>query len=373
MTDLANPLENIIKSLDREAEQESLAEDHRESFFDGAPSEEVIVGRAREYDDIEKHLVRREEWLAVAKKLFAEKGGPLRLLTLPGRHRLEIELYRDAGLFGAGDLEELPVVGFETSPDVFGLLATTRPSFLKLYHDDLLQTLIDTKRRFHEELLGLFPFDIINLDLTINLVAPSEGPYGPVLEAIRQCFKLQGTQTRNWALMVTFRAVREETSDDLIQKLVAQYQENLEGHPKVKEACYSQYGTTSASKILESNPEEALAVFAAKWIVEQAHSFDLRLVRYRRLAYVRDYERSPRRYTICKLILTFSKERLPPYEVPGRAVPVLSSHIDDLVEVVKRRERNVTEMVRSLEKSSPQYLATLEGEIERLKAAVDRG
>lgn len=364
-------VESIIKSLDREGYQDDRINKHQGSFFDRAPSGEILIARAREYDDIEKHIVRKEYWLKVARDLRDKKGDAIKLLTLPGRYRFEIELYREHGLFGETALDaELPVVGFETSPEVFGLLQTAQPRLRRLFHDDLIPTLIDSKSKHYAELVKLFPFDIINLDLTNNLVAPSDGPYGPILEAIRACFKLQGAQTHDWVLMLTFRAVVEDTNQQAIDRLTIQYQANIDKYPQVKDACYNKYNSISAVQIMANSPEMALGQFASKWIVDQAHSFDFKLVDTAHLCYSRS--RGDSSYSVRKLLFRFRRERVPKYAWPGK--DDLAWHIDDIVTVVSgRKQEDISAKIKALVASKPDYIRSLQAEVERMKAICDKG
>lgn len=367
----SSSVERIIKSLDREGHQDDQINKHQGSFFDRAPSGEILVARAREYDDIEKHIVRKEYWLKVARDLRDKKGEAVKLLTLPGRYRFEIELYRENGLFGETTLDtELPVVGFETSPEIFGLLQTAQPRLRRLFHDDLIPTLIDPRSKHYDELTTLFPFDIINLDLTNNLVAPSDGPYGPILEAIRACFKLQGAQIHDWALMLTFRAVVEDTSRQAIDRLTTQYQDNIDKYPQVKEACYKRYKSISAIQIMADSPEMALGQFASKWVVDQAHSFDFKLVNTAHLCYSRP--RGDSSYSVRKLLFRFRRERVPQYAWPGK--DELAWHIDDILTVVEGgKQEDISAKVEALTKSKPEYVRSLQAEVERMKATFDKG
>lgn len=364
-----DPISEIIEHLNLEQDQEAQVTKGATSFFSSAPPDEVLIARAREYDDLAKHLVRRNFWLRTAKELKERKGRPLRLLTLPGRHRLEIELYRSHGIFGPTSLDEdLPVVGFETSPDVFGLLKLASPPFSRLFHADLIETISTSSAQHHGDLLELFPFDIINLDLTVNLVAPKEGPYGPVLQSIRECFKLQGSHAYDWALMLTFRAMLEDTSPDTIDELKQLYQNNLNDHVPIRQAFYERYHLLRAEQILHQDPEDALGQFTAKWIIDQAHTFDFRLVESRHLFYRRLL--GTRNYSIRKLIFRFRKERIPPFIMPRRDSQALPWQIDDLVTIVgKTRSVDVDSRLEGLRTSSPEFVEKLAHEIETLKSS----
>jgi hypothetical protein len=374
--DSVDDVAKFVGDLDREGQQESDVLHGEGAYFsDDAPDAGTLVRRAREYDDLPKHIVRVEHWLKMAKSLFKAKGKGLRLLTLPGRYALEVALYHRNGL-----LEErtengnttVYAVGFETSPDVFGLLQSGPQRFFRLFDGDLIDTLADPNAPHRKELTQLFPFDIINLDLTVNLVAPSEGPYGPVLAAIRDCFKLQGAQPDDWALMVTFRAGLPETDSRAIAAWREEFQRNLDTHPSVKDACFQAHGCATVNELFEQDEEEALAQVAAKWIAEQAHACNWQVRSARQLWYTRQHDGGT--YTIRKIVFRFSiAARLPQYAMPTKEIPTMPWHIEDLVSVVKARSNDIDEAILRLRgrEDSDRKIGVLLEDIDSLKAWID--
>src|SRR5262245_32977544 len=139
-------LDNFIEALNEEGAQEARVDAHENSFFDNMPDDETVVTRAREFDDLPKHWVRKKVWLKIAKDIQRAHNRGLRLLTLPGRHRFEVGLYAREGLLARvtdGEHERLAVVGFESDPTVFGLLATAQPPLLEMLRGDVLAALIE--------------------------------------------------------------------------------------------------------------------------------------------------------------------------------------------------------------------------------------
>jgi hypothetical protein len=366
-------VEKFLEDLNKEADQEKAVEENTGSYFSAAPAEEVLRRRAREYDDLPKHLVRTHHWLKVARALHKAKGSGLRLLTLPGRYAIEVGLYHRNGLLeqlaGEEGDDSLYVVGFETNPEVYGLLLSSRPRLLRLFDGSLVETLTNFASKTHQELVALFPFDIINLDLTVNLVAPSEGPYGPVPAAIHECFKLQGAQPHDWALMLTFRAGLPETDPSAVGIWREEYQRNLEQHVAVKDACYETYSSSTVNELFARDAEEALGQCAAKWIADQGHATDWRIVSSKHLRYQREYENGT--YTIRKLVFRFSRAKLPQYAMPTKTVPTVPWHLDDLVKVVKSQSQDIDRFLERLRETKADYVDTLLREIEALKVAAD--
>ena len=140
-------LDNFLAdALDKEEKQEQQAETHEGSFFENAPDDSAMVARAREFDDIGEHWVRRELWLKTVKRIAKNKGSGVRMLTLPGQHRFEIKLYESENVLEVTSVDgesRLGVVGIEYDPTIFGLLATSEPRLLELLRGDVLAALIE--------------------------------------------------------------------------------------------------------------------------------------------------------------------------------------------------------------------------------------
>jgi hypothetical protein len=364
-TPSSESISGFLRSLNEDIE-EKIAREHKDSLFDHMPSEHTISDRVRRYDDPVKHLVRKEAWVKTARRLYQAKGSSLRVLTLPGRHRLEVELYLKEG-FISPDNGQIYVVGFETSPDVFGLLRTMEPRFLRLYQRDLIEVLSSPgTEEDYKRLAEAFPFDIINLDLTVGIANKTDAPYGPVLQAIRACLKLQGNQTSDWALMLTFRADAQDVNQRTLTDLTENFQTNLEQHPLVKEKCYSRHQTENASEFLAAKPEEALGRFLAKWIADQAFFFEWKVQVCKHIRYDRKYGSGS--YPIRKIVLEFTRERLPGYSLPRRNAQATTWLIDGLVSAVAGSvTEDVGEKIDGLRRSKPDYVVLIANEIEELK------
>jgi hypothetical protein len=363
----ASPLDELIESLEVEKAQEKRATGDADSPFADAPAEEVWVERAREYDDKVKHLVRKRSWLKTAKNLRDEKGSGLRVLTLPGRYRLEIELYRKNGVLD-DDRDQLEVVGFESSPEIFGLLNVMQPPLERLFFGDLVKALGDPDGEIYPELAGLFPFDIVNLDLTVNLITQSDAPYAPVLKAIRECIRLQTPKNGEWALMLTFRwDPSVQVNPDSFVRLKEEFDSNLKQHPAVRKACGQLHNVTTGEAFYTQDPEEAIARFAAKWVVDQAHAFEWRVKRSEQIRY--DRETPAGSYSIRKIVLVFKRGSISRHDLPGKAIPTQTWQVEDLETVVGvGRTTDYDERLAALGDTER---AALQAELDQLKIAAD--
>lgn len=364
-------LDVLLDALNREDVQEREIESHEKSFFATAPDDATIVARAREFDDVHKHWVRRDLWLKTVRKIHKAKGSGVRLLTLPGQHSFEIKLYAKENLLELHAEDDktacLAVVGFETDPTVFGLLKTTAPILMELLCGDVLSALIEPQSDNGQTIRKHAPYDIINLDLTTNIATENDGPYSPFLRGVRECFQLQGAQSGRWALMVTFRAGMAETEASVINVLETFFEENLKTHLKVKEACHDRYGVDSAKKVLENTPEEGLGQITAKWIIEQGHQFEWECNFFRHATYERTYvkQNSPGRYSLRKLVFEFSRRPTGSREIVCNAIPAQSWHAEDLARLFESAA--LLDVDKAVTNISPEYRRMLENEIEELR------
>ena len=329
-------LTELLSNLDESA-QEERAERHSGSIFQNAPDDETIVQRAREFDDIPKHWVRRELWLKTVKQVLkTKKGSPkIRLLTLPGRNLFEVKLYEKEGLLDrvvVDGEERLAVVGFESDPSVLGLQLTARPRLLEMLQGDILDALADSGTVNGRAIRRHAPYDVINLDLTGNIATPHDGPYSPFFKGVRECFQLQGPRSEPWALMVTFRAGLSDVEPNVLKDLQECLQENLAQHLQVREAVMKRYRVRTAKEILEKTPEEGLGQFTAKWIVEQGHTFEWESTHYRHASYNRAFTHAGRngQYSLRKLVFVFTKHPSSRDHLPIRGVPSQAWHGENL-------------------------------------------
>lgn len=366
--DLEKFLDDVLKKEDA---QEKHVAANSGSFFEDAPDDATLIVRAREFDDVPKHWVRREMWLKTAKKIARAKGAGIRLLTLPGRHLFEVKLYAKENLLekqvGADGEERLAVVGFETDPTVFGLVTTSGPKLLEMLCGDVLTALINPPSPNGKIIRSHVPYDVINLDLTANIATLADGPYSPFLQGVRECFQIQGTQTGDWALMVTFRAGMLDNDPKVVHELEAFFQRNLEAHLKVKEACLDRYKVGTAKEVLAKEPEEGLGQVTAKWIIEQGHQFEWECKVFRHAAYDRIFHRDSvqHRYSLRKLVFEFSRRLTNPRQLVLAAVPAQAWHAEDLARLFDSNSLlDVDEKVAGIK---PEYRARIEAEIEDLQ------
>jgi hypothetical protein len=361
----------LLSDYAQEAEQEQDVREGKGSIFDEAPPADIIRLRAFEFDDNLKHFVRKTVWLKVARHLFEKKGSGLRLLTLPGPFALEVKLYNKEQLLAASSLEEgapLDVVAFEREPTAAGQLKLGVPRLKRVFTGCLLDALVNPRSPNHDGLVECFPFDVVNLDLTSNIVAAHDAPYGKALRAITECMRRQGRQDV-WALMVTFKASVPDTNPDTINELRECYRLNIETYSRVRAACEERYKTADAGAVFEADPEHALSEFLAKWIVEQAHVIGgWRSARFEHVY----YRRTPGEnivYQIRKLIFRLERVANNRRALPTRGGMADSWEIDDIVSIV--RSGNGLDAEASMREEfgkKPAFESAIRAEIEAFKA-----
>jgi hypothetical protein len=363
-------LGEFLDGLDKEDAQERAVEAHEGSYFESAPDDTTILVRAREFDDVHKHWARRELWLRTAKRIRKAKGAGLRLLTLPGQHQFEVKLYAKEELLALSNQDggdRLEVVGFENDPAIFGLLATAEPKLLELLRGDILAALIEPVSANGKALRAHAPYDLINLDLTSNIATSNDGPYSPFLKGVRECFQLQGNQTGSWALMVTFRAGMMDTEPTVVTELAKLFQQNIDDHLLVKEACLERYGVDTAEGVLAKDPEGGLGQFTGKWVIEQAHAFEWECTFYRHAAYDREYEKDGKagRYSLRKLVFEFSRHLTGSKQMVLSGIPPQSWHAQDLSRLFEQAA--LLDVDDAVSKIKARHRERLEKEIEEMR------
>jgi hypothetical protein len=314
--------------------------------------------------------VRRELWLKTVKRIRKAKGAGLRLLTLPGQHLFEIKLYAKEELLerlNDDGEERLAVIGFETDPTVFGLLATAGPRLLEVLRGDVLAALTEPKSSNGKVIRTHAPYDVINLDLTTNIATRNDGPYSPFLQGVRECFHIQGAQTGSWALMVTFRAGMMETEPTVIRKLEEFFQKNLDEHLKVREACLDRYQVETAKEVLAKHPEEGLGQITGKWVIEQGHAFEWECTFFRHAAYERAYTTATgqQRYSLRKLVFEFSRRLTGRRQLVLGTIPAQSWHGEDLTRLFAATA--LLDVDEAVAKIKPEYKRRIEDEIEAMR------
>ncbi|HXI71893.1 MAG TPA: hypothetical protein VNN22_16175 [Verrucomicrobiae bacterium] len=340
--DNSDSIKALETQLSQEEQQDKVVLESKELIFDEIDADKLRA-RELEYTDVEKHFVRKNAWLKVAKELapgvrsYYARG--LRYLTLPGFNRLDVALLRKENLLAVDplDADKIYVAGFETDPAKYGRMASRNPKFKLFGNCSVEAALTDHQNPYYTELLGLFPFDIINLDLTTSLTPQKEGPYSTTMQAINNVFRQQAGYPLPWSLFLTFRNVPTDWERRALQQLCENLQKNISDYPSVRDAFVKRYNELNVADLQKKDAKLCISQSVIKWLVDRAHSFDIHLKDYHCYEYQRYSDGLPP-YTICKQVMTFSKGEVSIAVLPMKDTPREAWMQEDLVKCINRHK-----------------------------------
>jgi len=331
--------QDVYDFLSEEESQEKEAADLSKSFLEGVIPE-LFVEREREFKDVEKHWVRTRGWLKVARQIAEETrklyGRGFRYFTLPAYYRLDISLFLRENLldvvdnFEDGSAKKVYVAAFENDPTKYGRMKGQSPEFTLFGTSDIEDALINPQNKFYAELLQLFPFDVINLDLTTSLTPRHEGPYSKTLRAINEVFVRQASHPAKWALFLTFRNMPVEFEERALDELCRNLQSNLDKYQQAQEAFQNAYSVARVEELRKDRPQICVSQAVAKWLVDRAHSNNTDLKSMECYYYTRRPTGNITPYYIYKQVLVFSRGEIAQSIMPTKGNPVLPWMIDDL-------------------------------------------
>lgn len=374
----------FLEQLDKEQEQEARnSSGHILSIDEINP--EVFRERQREYRDVEKHWVRKNAWLKVAQQILKSKTtvSPgtqgLRYLTLPSYFRLDVSLLMSHNLLeitkqnDSGIPEQIYVAGFETDPFKFGRMQGQIPRLKLLGATTIENALTNPEDEYYIQLRELFPFDIVNLDLTTSLTPRHEGPYSKTLQAIETVFELQGARPQSipWALFLTFRNVPNEWEQSALIQFLKNLQENLDIHPLALEAFQKRYQKNSVDELRERDERTCMSQSIVKWLVDRGNHYKFALDSLKGYYYTRHNAGLPS-YDVYKVLLVFKKDQLNIAQIPTKVIPTQSWMIDGVVKCIGlHRCIDVEERLLSISyNGKEQIFSELELEIDTLCSMV---
>jgi hypothetical protein len=272
---------------------------------------------ATSYRDVDKHFVRLDGWLPAFEKYAKKKQGAVSYLTLCAKQAIDIRYFRSKGLL-VHETEDgfYPTVAFvEKDPEDYSIIAeslgSARLSLLGTLEDIVLRPLDFPEQ--HSALRKCFPFDVLNLDFTGNVIPANDAPYSTTTKLLSKLLELQrDSDASEWHLFLTFRARLTETNKEANKTLLAIIANNLEN-----DAAKAAYGDRLApASLIDQAYAEFLRIGIAKWLCAEAHQrgFGFALDKSYR------YERTPAvapAYNIVKLVAafnTFRGDALPHHE-----------------------------------------------------------
>jgi hypothetical protein len=367
-------LQRVFDELSQEETQEEASQKLESSLLSDSDPE-ILREREREYRDDEKHWVRRNPWLKVAKEIALEAsekhGRGIRYLTLPGFYRLDVSLLLKEKLLEAefdadGAIRSAYVAAFEADPTKHGRMVGHLPEFRLFGLSNVEDALTVEGNPYYSQLLELFPFDIINLDLTTSLTPAHEGPYSKTMRAIEAVFSRQAEYASKWALFLTFRNVPTDWEAQTLEQLFDELQRNLDQYPKAHEVFRNLYSENTVSQLNMNAPERCISQAVAKWLVDRANSHNIRLNSMSCYSYKR-YPLGIPPYLISKHVFTFSRGQVLPGNIPTKGTPRQSWMEDNVVTCIERhRCVDVEEKLVQLSHSVPDIWERLRAEVSEL-------
>jgi hypothetical protein len=364
-------IQNVYEQLSGEAEQEREIAENRSSFLASVDAE-VLREREQEYRDAEKHWVRRESWLKVAKDLAKEKGRRLKYLTLPSFYRLDVSLFLRENILQVIKREDgvsvkaVYVAAFELEPSKYGRMVGHSPPFLLFGRGSIEDALVDSSNEYHEQLASLFPFDIVNLDLTTSLTPRHEGPYSKIMQAIDVVLRRQVDCKGRWALFLTMRNVPEDWESVALAKLFENLQANLTDNRKAHQAFFELYKETNVAGLNSRDAKKCISQSVVKWLTDRANDFGMHLETMNCYKYDR-YPPGLKPYTISKYVLVFSKGVILPLTLPTKHSARQSWMDDDVVSCIKKHKVvDVEEKLNRVFDSVPTASEEIERDIQEL-------
>lgn len=224
-------------------------------------------GAKSSYRDTKKHYVRLNGWLPIFREHFELRGGEPRYLTLCAKDAIDVRYFRQKGLLPYDNEQKAyPTVAFiERDPQDYASIAEGLGTTKLAIRGDLEEILVKPEENIEnsELLRGSFPYDVINLDFTGQVVREDDAPYSQTIQAIEKIIELQNTAgCERWHMFLTFQA-RPETAN---HEADDQLRDILEGNLRDPDA-QAAYGTRlPPAKLVREEYAEFLRVGVTKFL-----------------------------------------------------------------------------------------------------------
>ncbi len=372
-SEATSPVEKIYDELSEVAQEVAVAT--LDTSLLPEVDEEILRGREREYQDVEKQYVRQEFWLKVAKYLNKKLGRPLRYLTLPSYYRLDVSLLQRENLLHVtrknddGTPAELYVAAVECDPTKFGRMQTHRPAFRLFGLATIEDILVEPTCKYYAQLSDAFPFDIVNLDLTTSLTPKHEGPYSRTMQAIDAVFQRQTATPGEWGLFLTFRNVRTDWEKEALNQLITNLDGNIQKHPKVRDAFQKLYGC-SLQQLQSCGIKRCISQGVTKWIVDRAHYYGMRLEKMQCCYYKRTAPGLPP-YFITKQVFVWSKGPITTGTIPTKSPVPEGWKEENLVSCIEQhRCKDIEEQLLIIAEKKADIFESLANEVQSLCAVI---
>jgi hypothetical protein len=278
-----------------------------------AAFEEIERRRKRaksSYKDAKKHYVRVEGWLPVFRDYAERTGGAVRYFTLCAKDAIDVRYFRIKGVLTYDAKQKAyPTVSFvERDPQDYAVIAESLGTTKLGIRGDLEQILVQPDQNPNNsiKLRKSFPYDIINLDFTGEVVRENDPPYSQTIRAIEKIIELQhGANCETWHMFLTFRACQETANHEADQELRGIVEGNLR-NARAREA----YGARPLPiDLIRVQYDEFLRVGIIKFLAHSSSQRGYVCLLENSYVYSREPPDGGPPYHIVKLIVRFDSVR----------------------------------------------------------------
>jgi len=267
--------------------------------------------RARSsYRDIKKHYVRAKGWLPIFERYARERQLEVRYLTLCAKDAIDVRYFRNKGVLQYDREQRIyPTVTFvEKDAQDYAVIAETLGTTKLGIKGDLEEILVKPHEypEIFEKLRASFPYDIVNLDFTGEVVREDDPPYSSTIRAIETVIELQNrANAAKWHMFLTFRACPQTSNHEADNELRTIVEANLQ-RVEAREA----YGMRhSPVDLVRNQYEEFLRIGVAKFLASSASNRGYACSLENSYVYPRSPGGGDPNYHIIKLIVEFTAIR----------------------------------------------------------------
>ncbi len=258
------------------------------------------------YTDIKKHYVRMDGWLPVFRRYSELRGKALRYLTLCAKYAIDVRYFRQKGVLPYDEKQKIyPTLTFiEKDAQDYAIIAESLGTTKLGIRGDLEDILVNPARNTENarKLTLSFPYDIINLDFTGEVVREDDPPYSQTIRAIERIIDLQnGANCPAWHMFLTFRACQQTSNHEADGELRTIIQDNLQNA-----AALAAYGVRlQPGQLIGQQYEEFLRIGITKFLASGSCNRGYACALESSYIYPRNPGRGDPRYYIVKLIVEF--------------------------------------------------------------------
>jgi hypothetical protein len=231
-------------------------------------------------------------------------------LTLCAKYAIDVRYFRQKG-FLPYDAEQktYPTVTFiEKDAQDYAIIAEGLGTTRLGIKGDLEDILINPEGNAEnaEKLRQSFPYDIINLDFTGEVVRADDPPYSQTIRSIERIIELQNrANCQEWHMFLTFRACPQTSNHEADDELRAIVEGNL--HNAAAEAAYRP--RPEPRELLRQSYEEFLRIGVTKFLASSSSNRGYSCRLENSFVYIRNPVGGDPSYHIVKLIVGFQAIR----------------------------------------------------------------